>query len=84
MYKKLNDMLNIVIGSCVGVFVGHLIYLYLDYKKRPGLYEMQSAPWYTSVIVYGLCTFTLLAAASGAKWIIRRKKASQGQDGSIV
>lgn len=30
------------------VFVGHSAYIIYDYKAHPGLYAMQSVPWYTS------------------------------------
>ena len=32
--KKLNRILNIVIGSFIGVFIGHGIYVYWDYKTH--------------------------------------------------
>ena len=54
MLERFNWILNIIMGSAVGVLLGHGIYLYWDYRTRPGLYEMQSAPWYTSILVYGL------------------------------
>lgn len=43
MLKKLNHILNIIIGSFVGIFIGHGIYVIWDYKTYPGLYAMQSA-----------------------------------------
>ena len=54
MLKKLNQITNITIGSFVGVFIGCGIYVFWDYKKHPDLYTMQSAPWYTSIFVYGI------------------------------
>ena len=30
------------------VFVGHSAYIIYDYKAHPGLYAMQSVPWYIS------------------------------------
>ena len=52
--KKLNQITNITIGSFVGVFIGCGIYVFWDYKKHPDLYAMQSAPWYTSIFIYGI------------------------------
>ena len=48
-----------------------------DYKAHPGLYAMRSAPWYTSILLYGLVTAAVLAAAVIAKLIIRRKLKKQ-------
>lgn len=73
MLKKLNYILNIVIGSFIGVFIGHGIYVYWDYKTHPDLYAMQSAPWYTCVFVYGIVTLILLVVFAVAKSIIRKK-----------
>ena len=59
--KKLNNLLNIIIGVCVGVFIGHGLYVTFDYCKNPELYAFQSAPWYTSILGYG--GFTIAVAA---------------------
>lgn len=73
MLKKLNYFLNIVIGSFIGVFIGHGIYVFWEYKTHPDLYAMQSAPWYTSIFVNGIVTLILLAVVVIAKLIIRKK-----------
>lgn len=73
MLKKLNYFLNIIIGSFIGVFIGHGIYVFWDYKTHSDLYAMQSAPWYTSIFVNGIVTFILLAVVVIAKLIIRKK-----------
>lgn len=71
--KKLNYILNIVAGSFIGVSIGHGIYVFWEYKTHPGLYAMQSAPWYTSIFVYGIVMLILLAVVVIAKLIIRKK-----------
>ena len=73
MLKKLDSILNIVMGSFIGVFLGRGIFVFWDYKTHPGLYAMQSAPWYTSVLVNGVFTATLLAAAAVIKFIVQKK-----------
>ena len=77
MLRKINSILNIIIGSCIGVFIGHGIYVYWDYKTHPDLYAMQSAPWYTSILVYGLFTIVVLIAGIIIKLIIRRRLKQQ-------
>ena len=54
MLERLNTILNCVIGSFIGVFIGYSLYRYFNYINYPDLYEMQSAPWYTSIQIYGL------------------------------
>ncbi|NCE65414.1 hypothetical protein D1159_12705 [Pseudoflavonifractor sp. 524-17] len=73
MWTKVNHVLNTIIGSVVGVFIGHGIYIFWDYKTHPDLYAMQSAPWYTSIFVYGIFTMIVLIAAVFIKLMIRRK-----------
>ena len=73
MLKKLNQITNIIIGSFVGVFIGCGIYVFWDYKKHPDLYAIQSAPWYTSIFVYGIVMLIFVTVAVIAKLIIRKK-----------
>ena len=76
MQKKINTFLNIIMGSSVGVLLGHGLYVYWEYPKYPELYEMQSAPWYTSILIYGSVTIILLTAAVLIKWLLRERKNS--------
>ena len=58
--QRLNNFLNTIIGSFVGVFIGHVLWKIWDFKTSPDLYAMQSAPWYTSILVYGGFTLVVL------------------------
>ena len=73
MSKKLNRILNIVMGSSIGVFIGHGIYVFWEYKTHPSLYAMQSAPWYTSILIYGIFLIVVLLIAIAIKFMIRKK-----------
>ena len=53
MLRKLNCFLNIVIGSFIGVFIGYGIYKFWHFKTYPNLYVIQSAPWYTALLLHG-------------------------------
>ena len=75
--KKLNQLLNTVIGAFIGVFIGHGAYVLWDHKAHPEMYAMRSAPWYTSILLYGLVTAAVLAAALIIKLIVRRKLKKQ-------
>ena len=70
--KKINNFLNILIGAFVGVFIGHGIYVYYNYKTHPDLYAMNSAPWYTSILVYGIFTLVVILVVIIAKILIKR------------
>jgi len=73
MLKKLDSILNIVMGTCFGVFLGHAIYVFWDYRAHPGLYAAWSAPWYTSIQVYGMFTAVIFAVGAIIKHVVRKK-----------
>jgi len=71
--RKLYDFLGIAVWSFVGVFLGSSIYTFYDYKTHPGLYAMQSAPWYLSIQVRAVFTLALVAAVLLLRWYLRKK-----------
>ena len=71
--KTLDRILNIIIGTVVGVFIGHGIYVFWDFKTHPDLYAVQSAPWYTSILFVGIETAVVLVIVVIPKLIVRRK-----------
>lgn len=73
-FKKAHTILNIITGSSIGVFVGHAIYVLWEYQKYPGLYAMQSAPWYTGIIVYGIGAAVISGIAVLIKFILKKKQ----------
>ena len=77
MLKKLNGVLNILIISLIGAFTGHAIYVCLDYRTHPNVYAMQSAPWYTGILYYGIYTIVPLMIAIIIKLILLRKLKQQ-------
>ena len=72
--KKLNTIVNTTIGAFVGAFIGHGIYVVWNFKTRPELYAMQSAPWYTSIMMYGAFTIVVLLICFVIKAISKRKQ----------
>lgn len=81
MLKKLNVMLNILIGSVVGVFAGQAAFVRWDYTAHPDLYAMYSAPWYTGILAAGVVDAAILLVLLAAKaivWQIQRKHTARG------
>ena len=58
--KKLNHIVNIIMGSLMGAFVGRSLLIAWRFKTYPELYAMQSAPWYTSILTEGVCVLAVL------------------------
>lgn len=73
MWKKIDVLLNCLLGSSFGVFIGHSTYVYWDYRAHPELYAMNSAPWYTGILVYGIITGIVAAVAVILKVIIWKR-----------
>ncbi len=73
MNKKIQRILNIIMSCFVGVIIGSGLYRYWHFRKYPELYFIQSAPWYTSIIVQGLLTLILLAICMIIKVIFMEK-----------
>lgn len=78
MLEQINRVLNIIMGSSVGVLIGHGVYVYLDYKAHTDLYAMRSAPWYTSILVYGIVTLITLIICFVIKLVVRKKMGNGG------
>lgn len=73
MLRKLNCFLNIVIGSFIGIFIGYGIYKFWHFKTYPNLYAMQSAPWYTELLLDGAMVVVVVVVCIILKLIIWKK-----------
>lgn len=70
MLKWINRIINIVMGSFLGVFLGNGIYVYWDFRTHPKIYEAWSAPWYTGIMFYGIFTALVLAVCLMLKLVM--------------
>ncbi len=83
MWSKVNTFLNCVIGSFAGVFIAESVWTYWDYKTHPQRYALMSAPWYTSVLLFGILTAVIILTAVVGKILIRKKiSRGPGKNGS--
>lgn len=73
MLKKVNQCLNVLLGAMIGVYAGYSLYSFLEFKARPGLYAMYSAPWYTGLLLYGVCLLAAVAVIVIIKLILHKK-----------
>lgn len=71
--KKLYNTLKVALWCVVGVFIGTSIYQYIDYRQRPDLYALTSAPWYTSIQISSIFTVVVVLILLIVMWIIKRK-----------
>lgn len=79
MRDKINNFLNCLIGAFIGVFLSRSVYTYWDYKTHPELYAMSSAPWYTTILLFGIVSGGIILAAFIVKFMIGKKLTFQNQ-----
>ena len=60
-------------GVFVGVFIGDGVFVVWNFKTHSELYAIESAPWYTSILVYGVFTVVALLICFLIKVIIKHK-----------
>ena len=70
--REIHSILTTVMGCNAGVFLGYGCYTVWDDRTRPDLYRMQSAPWYTGILIYGAVAAALLLSGSLLKLVIRK------------
>lgn len=70
MKKKIYRILNMIMGSFTGVFLGSGLYRYWHFQAYPDVYVMQSAPWYTGILIQGALTLMVLTVCLIIKTIL--------------
>ena len=76
--RMVKKILNVIMGLCLGYYVGHCIFVLWNHYRHPEYYGMKSAPWYTSLWVDGLIILIVLLICTMAKIVLnhieKRKK----------
>ena len=71
--KKLYDVLKIAFWCVIGVSLGVSLYTCWDYHTHPGLYALQSAPWYLSIQIHAVVTVVICRVLAIVLWGLRKK-----------
>ena len=69
--RKIKKILNAIMSVCLGYYMGHCIFVLWNHHRHPEYYAMQSAPWYTSLWVYGLMLLAVVLVCMIIKMILR-------------
>ena len=73
-YRKLDTLMNCMIIGFAAGFVYECVYTVWDYKTHPEFYAVNSAPWYTTLVLFGGIVALVIAAGMLVKFLIRKKK----------
>ena len=71
--KRLDSFLHTLFWFAPGMFAGIALGTYIDFRKYPCLYAMQSAPWYVRLLPHGAVCLIVMAAVWAPRRVIRKK-----------
>lgn len=74
MREKARKAIKIVLGVGLGVFVGRSLWLWRDVNARPELYVVNSAPWYTPLLLEGAVLAGLILVGAVVWRLLGRKE----------
>ena len=71
---RLYAILKTAMWAFIGVFAGRSLARWYDYRTRPGLYALASAPWYQSILLHAAATAVIVAVLLTAMHILRKRQ----------
>ena len=71
--NKFYDLLKYIIYASFYVIVIKTGMDFYEYKRFPKLYEQNSAPWYTEVLLYSAASLFVIVVYAVLRGIVRRK-----------
>lgn len=74
MEEKIQKGIKVVLGLALGVFIGRSLWLRQDVMSHPELYEANSAPWYTPLLLEGGILLGVFLLGGLAWWLAGRRK----------
>ena len=72
--NRLYKVLKTAVWCVIGVFLGVTGYTCWDYHAHPGLYALQSAPWYTSIQIHAVFTAVVVGVLLAGMWFLKRRR----------
>ena len=70
--EKLNNILNIIIGVSIGLFIGYVLFDIWKLFYHPEFYDAQALPFYAFIIIRGIFPSIILVVCFITKIIIKR------------
>ena len=78
--KKVTRILHTIMNTVVTFFICRSVFYIWDYIAHPEVYVVQSAPWYTAMLLLGIYTLFVVVVCSVIKVVIKcRMKKSEGK-----
>ena len=71
--KKINRTLNTIMNTVVAFFLCRSVFYIWDYLTNQEAYAMQSAPWYTAMLLLGVYTMLVVVVCSVIKVIVKNR-----------
>ena len=74
MKRFIQIVIRAVIIASIVILIGSCIYQYTDYKQHPEIYMLNSAPWYTGLLIQGAFTLLIIIVCAVVLVVTGRKK----------
>ena len=74
MKRFIQIVIRAVIIASIVILIGSCIYQYTDYKQHPEIYMLNSAPWYTGLLIQGAFTLLIIIVCVVVLVVTGRKK----------
>ncbi len=68
--SKIKSVLNVIMTFSLCYYAGHAVFVIWEHKISPELYAIQSAPWYTSILVNGIIILVIVVICALIKLIL--------------
>ena len=69
--KKASKVLSYIIAAVIIGFLLHCAFKFWDFKSNPHLYAMQSAPWYTGILIDGCLSLGVIFICIVSKLVLK-------------
>lgn len=79
MKRRLFGLMDNIMGVAIGIFLISSVLRFLDYRKNPEIYLVQSAPWYTSILINLSFSMVVIIGAMVVKYFILKSINNEGE-----
>ncbi|NLY72861.1 MAG: hypothetical protein GX079_04130 [Tissierellia bacterium] len=79
MKRRLLGLMDNIMGVAMGIFLVSSVLKFMDYRKNPEIYMVQSAPWYTSILINMTFSLVVILGAMAVKYLALKSINKEGK-----
>ncbi len=80
--QKFDNLLSALIGGVIGIFIIQSLWTTIEHLIYPEKNYLTSFPWYSSIVIYGICAAVVCVLAGLVKFVVKiiiRRKDKKAQ-----